>query len=376
MYGRAVPRPLTAPAAAALLAALASCSSPPEAAIDAAPWPRPSDAAVADAGWPDAATGTPDLTINEGRARIDLAVTTREFSPDSCELTAEEDCVLAPGTRTLLHFGVETPNVGTGDLVIGRPDPDNPQLEFSACHDHYHLQGYASYRLVDEAASEVAVGRKQAFCLLDTRRWDTDDPTVSASARYHCEYQGIQRGWADVYHTRLPCQFIDVTGLPAGAYTLEIELNADRVVEELDHDNNRVSIPIELGSADLAGPTEPCPEDIDQASSAGLHRECGWTLTDTFDCTPGAIVGVGCSSQCGLGSCTGDTMMRICDAARADGNCSYPAALDPSGSTDDFGGGSCPCDLSVDCPPSGQIAVYTAPRRVGEPFSCDLVFEP
>ena len=40
-----------------------------------------------------------------------------------------------------------------------------------------------------------------------------------------CSDQGIQAGWADVYGAHLDCQWIDVTDVPAGIYTLEIEVN-------------------------------------------------------------------------------------------------------------------------------------------------------
>lgn len=369
-WGRStVPVRPALPAAAFAAAALAAagCSSPPGGAPPASDAATPRDGAPADAPAPDAAAGTPDLIVHAGRATADLTVTTRVFAPDACELNVEEDCVLAPGTRRLLHFAVETPNVGDGDLVLGEPQPDNPNLMYSECHGHYHFEGYAAYRLIDAGGAEVAVGRKQAFCLLDSSRWITDDPTVPVTARYHCEYQGIQRGWADVYHTRLPCQFIDVTGVPDGSYTLEIELNQERALEELDYDNNRAVIPIELGASELETPTEPCPEDLDDRASAGLHRECGWQLAATFDCPAGTTTQVGCADQCGLGSCTGDPMIRVCDAA--EGNCSYPASAEV-GESDDHQG-ACPCDLSVKCPASGQIAVYTAPKRVGAAYQCE-----
>ena len=166
--------------------------------------------------------------------------------------------------------------------------------------------------------------------------------------------------------------------LPDGAYSLEVELNPGRTLVELDYDNNQISIPIELGDASLTTPTEPCPDDIAPRTSVGTARECGWTAAETFSCTPGQIGRVGCSAQCGLGTCTGNPMLRVCDAERADGNCTHPAAVDPTefggGESNDFAG-PCPCDLSVQCPASGSIQVFTAPFRDGDPYSCDLAFE-
>ena len=363
------------------LAGLLACNRPPERAPEGDGGGSPPADARADdaaAGRDGGPTGVPDLTLDMDKARVDLSLREKTYALDACELHSDEDCIGGAGTRRLLGFSIRTPNVGSGDLFLGKPSDDNPIFQYSDCHNHYHFQGYAEYRLIDERGGDVAVGRKQAFCLLDSERWATDDPTVSASPRYRCDYQGIQRGWADSYTSHLPCQFIDVTGLPDGAYSLEVELNAGRTLVELDYDNNEISIPIELGDASLTTPTEPCPADIAPRASVGTARECGWTAAETFSCTPGQIGRVGCSSSCGLGTCTGNPMLRVCDADRADGNCTHPAAVDPTefggGESNDFAG-PCPCDLSVTCPPSGSLRVFTAPFRDGEPYTCDLVFE-
>lgn len=360
-------------AGAALLAGLAACGSSGGAAHDASV----TDAAV-DAAPPDAAVdaavdaGLPDLVVDVDRARVDLALRTAEFAEGACELDPDEACVDAPGVRRLLHFAVETPNLGDGDMVLGEPDPDNPLFHYSECHRHYHFEGYATYRLVDADGGQVAAGRKQAFCLLDSTRYAADDPTVAEQPLYRCELQGIQRGWADVYDAALPCQFIDVTDVPAGSYTLEIELNAGRALAETDYDNDLASIPIDLSSPDseLSRPTEPCPEGIGDHESRGTHRECGWQLDSVRDCEPGAVVPIGCAagSTCG-GACTGDPMIRVCDADRPDGNCSFPAAIR---SSDDRGDDPCPCAPTVTCPASGRIAVYVAPSHLGDAFTCEI----
>lgn len=358
------------PGPVALLAACAlGCSDPPaqNRTIDGGPSDAGIDANISDAAIIDG--GLPDLTVALDRLRLDLAVQLREA--DECELDPSEDCVGGPGQRRLLHFAVETPNIGDGDLILGPPESSG-DFTFSECHDHYHFNGYADYRLIDDKGGEVAAGRKQAFCLVDTRRY-IDEPEVGFAPLYTCNYQGIQRGWSDVYHTRLPCQFIDITDVADGTYTLEVEVNSEGTIAELSTDNNVASLAIEIGGADLSTPTEPCPDDITPQRAVGLHRECGWTLAETFDCTPGAVVSVGCSANCGLGSCTGSAMLRVCDATRADGNCSYPAAADVGESQNLLA--DCPCDLSVNCPASGQIAVYTAPKLIGEAYTCDLAFE-
>lgn len=362
------------------VAGILACGDPPHRLPSDDSGAPPADARTGDAApeLDGGLTGVPDLTVDIDKARIDLSLRRKSFADTACELDADEECVGAAGIRRLLGFSIRTPNVGTGDLFLGKPSADNPAFHYSECHNHYHFEGYASYRLVDDSGADVGAGRKQAFCLLDSERYLADDATVAATAKYRCDYQGIQRGWADTYTSHLPCQFIDVTGVAAGSYTLEVDLNVDRTLVELDYDNNHISIPVRIGDPDLATPTEPCPTDVDPRAAAGATRECGWTAGPTFACTPGEIGRVGCSSSCGLGSCTGDPMLRVCDAARADGNCSHPSAVDPAepggGESNDFAG-PCPCDLSVTCPPSGSIQVYTAPFRPGDPYTCEVQFE-
>jgi len=353
------------PAVVALGAFALACGSPPQGtARDGGAVPT-TDAAIADAAPIDAPL--PDLTIDLDRARIEMAIQMREAA--TCELDPSEACVGGEGMRRLLHFSVETPNIGDGDLILGDPTT-SPDFSLSGCHNHYHFNGYADYRLVDGDGGEVAGGRKQAFCLVDTHRY-LDEEGVSFAPVYDCSFQGIQRGWSDIYHTRLPCQFIDITDLAPGPYTLEIEINQEGTIAESSTDNNRVEIALDLEDPDLVTPTEPCP--VEGPVTHGLRRECGWTLADTFACTPGQAARVGCATGCGLGSCTGDPMIRVCDAARVDGNCSYPAA-EAIGESDDFAQ-NCPCDLSVNCPDSGQIAVYTAAEDPAASYECNLEFE-
>jgi len=222
---------------------------------------------------------------------------------------------------------------------------------------------------------EVVEGNKQAFCLVDSQKFWTDG-SAAPYPRYNCGYQGLQPGWSDVYDSSLPCQFLDVTDVADGSYTLAIEVNAEGSIDELDVSNNLVEIPVQIGDPDLSTPTEACPVDAPVHASATANRECGWTRmtdasapTDEFECTPGELIRVGCSSACALGSCTGDPMLRVCDAARSDGNCSAGAAL---GAADNSCASICPRTDLFQCPASGRLAVFTAPKLPGTSYTCDL----
>jgi len=166
-------------------------------------------------------------------------------APDSCLLF--EGCVDGPGLRRILLFTTVTPNVGSRDLALGVP-PNQPDLfHYSACHDHHHFDHYASYELRD-GEGLVQTGHKQAFCLEDTFSWawPLEPPT------FDCTNQGISRGFGDIYDAALPCQWVDITDVPAGDYTLRVELNvvppdaAARVLVERDYDNNATEIPVTI----------------------------------------------------------------------------------------------------------------------------------
>jgi hypothetical protein len=311
----------------------------------------------------------PDLIVDRDRMASDLAIEIRDYAADACELDPQEDCIGGPGTRKLLRFAVETPNVGNADLVLGQPSPTNDQFVYSSCHDHYHFEGYAEFRLVDADGNDVALGHKQAFCLLDTGVYLTGDPTVSQDRKYWCGSQGIQRGWSDVYHTRLGCQFIDITDTPPGSYTLRVELNGARGLEELRYDNNLREIPVTIGDPALETPLEACDPALSDHALSTTDRECGWVLEETLDCPAGQPIRVACSACIGLGSCTGDAMLRVCEAGTD--NCSNPAAL----GADDDACDACPHLRDIRCPASGQIDVYSAPHTVGEAYSCSPAVE-
>jgi hypothetical protein len=181
----------------------------------------------------------PDLWVNPPTLTNSLELENQNFNSSSCEI--EEGCVNGTGTRRLLRFSTETPNTGVGDMHFGRPADASDLFEWSECHGHYHFQTYASYDLTDGDGNSVATGQKQAFCLMDFNPFDTTE-----RAKYSCSNQGIQAGWADTYGSYLSCQWIDVTGVPAGDYTLTIHVNYDRHVAESDYSNNELSVPVTI----------------------------------------------------------------------------------------------------------------------------------
>jgi hypothetical protein len=189
----------------------------------------------------------PDMTVTEQVLRDSVFVTSHTVLPTDCAIA--DACLSGPGTFRLLRFSTQTENVGTADLVIGDPRTMPDDFEFSGCHGHNHYNDYAEYRLVDAAGRQVGRGFKAGFCIEDTVR-TSSAPGVPAQKRYFCDpemggIQGIQAGWADLYLSTLDCQWIDVTRVPPGQYTLEVEVNPPpRRFHEASYENNVARVPV------------------------------------------------------------------------------------------------------------------------------------
>lgn len=184
----------------------------------------------------DGRLALPDMVLVESEMTGTIRVQDVNFSANSCEM--QEGCIGGSGSRRLLRFRTVTANLGNGDLYFGPPQ-SNSLFEFSACHGHYHFGGFADYEIVD-SSGVVVTGRKQAFCLLDTSQITPGAP----GPYYTCENQGISAGWSDTYLESLPCQWIDITGVTPGQYTLRVRINPDMAFEEEDYSNNSLDIPV------------------------------------------------------------------------------------------------------------------------------------
>ena len=184
-----------------------------------------------------ASAGKPDLTVHP--TALNPYFTTETFASNSCEI---EEGTITAGTKRLMRFTTQSRNIGTADLVLGNP-ASNPSFEWGGCHGHYHFRSFAQYRLLTPSGSLVRTGKKVGFCLMDITRINS---SANPSPRYTCSNQGIQAGWADIYSSNLSGQWIDVTGVPAGPYILEITMDPLNVIDELDETNNVTRIDVAI----------------------------------------------------------------------------------------------------------------------------------
>jgi hypothetical protein len=188
--------------------------------------------------------GMPDLFVDEKATQNNWLVRVEKLPANFCSV---EEGGITPGTHTLLRFTVTTPNIGDADVFIGSPlkhmDPNGDGdfadqdglFEFASCHDHFHFQHYATYKLID-SNNVVWKAAKRGFCMLDTDPFNTQSGDGTWNYR-NCGsasrdgFQGISDGWADTYVWKLGGQYFVLDGgdgqpvVPPGNYRIEVEVN-------------------------------------------------------------------------------------------------------------------------------------------------------
>lgn len=177
--------------------------------------------------------GGPDLRLNED-AIISSIYAVRQMITDQCMVT--EGCTNGYGERDLIRFDTWIDNIGDEDYYVGTPQSNPDQFSFTNCHGHAHYEGYAEYILWDENGGQIPIGFKSGFCVMDL----TCD---FGTAKYGCSNMGITAGCGDIYHAGLDCQWIDVTDIPDGRYTMVVRTNWDQSPDALgryeqSYDNN------------------------------------------------------------------------------------------------------------------------------------------
>ena len=116
-------------------------------------------------------------------------------------------------------------------------------MVFHATHGHWHFEEFAAYRLRSEATgAAVSSSDKVSFCVEDLealRRPILGQPRESYYDFCGASHpQGISVGWADVYDSSLPGQFVPLRGVSDGVYCLEIATDPSNRLRESNDFNN------------------------------------------------------------------------------------------------------------------------------------------
>jgi PKD repeat protein len=190
----------------------------------------------------------PDLDILEDVFYNSMYLTTISATQNnnySCLI--QEGCVGGYGTREIVRFTTHIKNIGNQDYYIGSPSAQAGQFEWDPCHGHWHYEGYAEYVLYDSDGNELPyIGFKNGFCVLDLECSD------GGVAKFTCGNMGITAGCGDYYSSSLACQWLDLTDVPAGSYTMVVKVNWDQSPDalgryELAYDNNWAHVCISFG---------------------------------------------------------------------------------------------------------------------------------
>lgn len=230
--------------------------------------------------------------------------------------------------RKLLRFTSEIRNYGAGpfevrgtrpnpnvafdfDQIVYRSDGTARRVETNATgayagdgHDHYHVRRMMSYHLWSTRGT--LRDRKIGFCFFDTNARYLSLPRAPRTARYReagcggrraiSTRSGISVGWGDRYPWNFAFQYIDITSLPSGSYTLRSAVDLFGSFVETSETNNcsyaRLSISGNTVRVVGSGTTcandysgTPYAADVAWALGAGLKAGCDPLLYCTYDMT-------------------------------------------------------------------------------------------
>jgi Lysyl oxidase/Secretion system C-terminal sorting domain len=166
----------------------------------------------------------PDLWLLQSAIETSLMI---DVIPQADPCYVNEGCVTGYGRRDIIRFTTHIKNIGNQDYFIGDPTANPQMFTFDNCHGHYHMDGYAEYILYDSVNNPLPIGFKNGFCVLDL------ECSGGGNATYSCGYMGISAGCGDIYDASLDCQWIDITTVAPGRYTLVAKTNWDQSPDAL-----------------------------------------------------------------------------------------------------------------------------------------------
>jgi hypothetical protein len=169
--------------------------------------------------------------------------------------------------RRLLEFSTRIVNMGTGAFEIRASRPDTSTTTMAPVyqriyddaggyrdvqtntymiyagdgHNHWHLNQLQTYELIrKDNGVKVGTGAKTGFCFYDNFRYVTNLPGEPTSKVYtNCGdstslslVTGLSIGWLDEYPYNIAYQYVDITGLTAGRYRLQVIADKNQNFQE------------------------------------------------------------------------------------------------------------------------------------------------
>jgi hypothetical protein len=183
--------------------------------------------------------------------------------------------------RRVLRFTSVLVNVGAGpmEVLAKRPNTSTPwrvqqvidndaggerRVDTDATlhyagdgHNHWHVERMMAYHLWSPKGTRA--DRKVGFCFFDTTLWAPSLPRSPSSPYYRQPWcggktaltsrTGISVGWADTYGYRLAFQWIDITGLPGGTYTVRAMADPNGWFAETNEKDGCGWVKVKFGSS-------------------------------------------------------------------------------------------------------------------------------
>ena len=165
-------------------------------------------------------------------------------------------------------------------------------------HDHWHVGRMLTYHLW--GSTGTLRSSKVGFCFFDTNLMSPSlpgSPSVGVYKESMCGRRtststrnGISVGWGDKYPANFAFQWIDVTGLPAGTYTLRSAVDLYKSFLERYETNNcawaRIRIPASGSAVTVLARGQTC---INDWSTSSFADDIAWART--------AKVSTGCDAD-------------------------------------------------------------------------------
>ncbi len=184
----------------------------------------------------DGACAAADLVLEPAQRGAPVTFASISVGEDACELM--QGCVGASGRRALLRFNVSLRNAGDVPLDLGVPS-ESAVFEPNFCEDSYVVPRFFRARLKQGEAA-VAEAELDARCV------------AMRGGKYSCSAQGLGPGDHVEQPGTVACNALDVTGVAAGLYELEITVNPNRTLAEASFDNNTLVLPVDYPACDGA----------------------------------------------------------------------------------------------------------------------------
>ena len=153
--------------------------------------------------------------------------------------------------------------------------PTNYRMYFAGDgHSHWHVRDLEAYELRNSNASIKRTGEKHGFCFFDNYKFNLALPaapkavvypkTACGTASSSSVTTGLSIGWGDKYAYSLPDQYIDITGLPSGQYTLTATADAQNGFTERCEGNNSTTTVLQITGSSVSivtqgKPSKACP---------------------------------------------------------------------------------------------------------------------